>query len=56
MICDRGTYRSLADSVTCRFCPEGAWSPDFGLQDISMCEPCPADRMCGLEGIYNLAE
>ncbi|DBA03616.1 TPA: hypothetical protein N0F65_006795 [Lagenidium giganteum] len=54
-ICPRGYYRSLADSVTCRPCPEGTWSDHTGVTDISLCEICPAGRVCGSSAMYNLS-
>uniref|UniRef100_H3HAZ3 TNFR-Cys domain-containing protein n=1 Tax=Phytophthora ramorum TaxID=164328 RepID=H3HAZ3_PHYRM len=47
-LCPRGFYRSLADSITCRACPEG-------LADISYCEICPAGRVCGSSGMFSMA-
>ena len=55
-ICKPGTYRSLADSVSCRRCPQGTWTPYEGVQDISGCEPCPPGRVCGLEEMDNLTK
>ncbi|CAM9091873.1 unnamed protein product, partial [Phaeothamnion confervicola] len=55
-ICPPGYYRSLADSVTCRSCPVGTFSPESGLTDISLCEPCPAGRVCGMQAMTGLAD
>ena len=53
-ICEAGTYRSLADSVTCRLCPPGTYSTVNGSTDISSCLPCPEGRVCGDQGMFNL--
>ena len=34
----------------------GDVKPEYGLQDISQCEPCPEGRMCGSEGMNNLTQ
>ncbi|KAH8066380.1 hypothetical protein JL722_818 [Aureococcus anophagefferens] len=54
-ICVAGTYRSLADSVTCRLCPTGTYSTSNGSTDISLCLPCPEGRVCGEQGMFNLS-
>ncbi len=48
-ICPSGTYRSLAESVTCQPCPTGTFSPETGVTDVSFCKPCPSGRVCGAQ-------
>lgn len=54
-LCPKGFYRSLADSITCRPCPEGTWTRSTGVTDISLCEICPAGRVCGSSSMSTLA-
>ena len=54
-ICPVGTYRSQADSISCRLCPQATFQPDTGASDVSMCNPCPGGRVCGLDGMTNLS-
>ena len=41
-ICPRGYYRSLNDSVTCKACSTGKWSPSRALSEGTLCQPCPS--------------
>ena len=52
-ICDAGKYRSSSDSITCVTCPLGTWSPYKGLTDASLCLPCNAGLVCGVDGMTN---
>ena len=55
-ICSPGTFRSVVDSVSCRLCLTGTYSDEWGAVDVSMCLPCPEGRVCGIQGIYTLAD
>jgi hypothetical protein len=54
-VCPPGSYRSLieVDGVSCRACPQGTWSKQWGLGDVSECIPCPSGVVCGLDGMTN---
>jgi hypothetical protein len=52
-VCRSGTARSLRDSITCRNCPMGTWSPFRGTTDESLCVPCNPGLVCSTEGAEN---
>lgn len=37
-----------------RLCPQATFNSDTGAPDIAFCTPCPAGRVCGLDGMTNL--
>ena len=52
-VCRSGTVRSLRDSITCKNCPMGTWSPFQGVTDESLCIPCNPGLVCSSEGADN---
>jgi hypothetical protein len=54
--CNEGTYRSIANSISCQMCPTGTYTPYRGSTDISECFPCPEGRICTSKAMFQIAE
>ena len=54
-VCPFGTFRSKADSVACRLCPQGMISLRNSVSDQSLCEPCPAGVVCAVDGMTSIS-
>ena len=51
--CPAGYFRSARDSIACRQCPKGTWSPAIGLTEESLCLPCNPGLVCAIDGMSN---
>lgn len=54
--CNEGTYRSVANAISCQLCPTGTYTPYRGSTDISECFPCPQGRICSSKAMFQVAE
>ena len=52
-ICSPGTYRHMVEDegILCMGCPQGTWSKQWELQDVSECVPCPPGVVCPIDGM-----
>ena len=46
----------MVDSIHCRACQTGTYSPTIGATDLSQCYPCPQGRICGNTQMSNLSD
>ncbi|KDO29856.1 hypothetical protein SPRG_19735 [Saprolegnia parasitica CBS 223.65] len=55
VLCPPGTYRSTleVDGIACVPCPQGTWSKNWGLRDVTECMLCPPGTVCATDGMTN---
>eukprot|EP00940_MAST-03C_sp_MAST-3C-sp2_P001609 g1609.t1 len=52
-VCQPGTYRSMKEDegIMCTGCPQGTWSKQWEVQDVTECIPCPPGVVCPIDGM-----
>ncbi|OQS07754.1 hypothetical protein THRCLA_00251, partial [Thraustotheca clavata] len=55
VLCPPGTYRGTIedDGIACVPCPQGTWSKNWGLRDVTECLLCPPGTVCATDGMTN---